>query len=156
MVKCRAKHVHAMDKNQKLDTWITGIPVGEDYILTSFKDGHKAELLIDPATFGLCTGKQDRDGEEIYQGDVYENKNGTRFEVRFGTYVMYCPVDDAMMENIGFYTVSDGIYEDMPLGPTEDYAKVIGNIHDNPEFKVDEKYRCPAATTGKWEEEKDE
>ena len=27
--------------------------------------------------------------------------------------------------------VADGYYEDMPLGPTDQYAKIIGNIHDN-------------------------
>lgn len=98
--------------------------------------------FVEKKTIGLCSGKRDKKGVEIYQGDIIENKQGTRFEVRYGIFVMYCPVDDCMMENIGFYAVAEGYYEDMPLGPTEEYATIIGNIYENPELEVDKKYRC--------------
>ncbi|MCI7128981.1 MAG: hypothetical protein MSA09_00145 [Lachnospiraceae bacterium] len=39
------------------------------------------------------------------------------------------------------YCGCDLEYKDMPLGPTEQYARIIGNIYDNPELKVDERYR---------------
>lgn len=92
----------------------------------------------------LDSGKKDKRGKHIYPGDVLENENGVQFEVRFGKYAMYCPVDQCMMENVGFYVVAEGFYEDMPLGPTEEYAKKIGNVYDNPELKVSNKYRCQA------------
>lgn len=41
---------------------------------------------------------------------------------------------------------SEGYYEDMPLGPTEDYATIVGNIFNNPELKVDSRYRSLAET----------
>lgn len=92
----------------------------------------------------LCTGKRDKDGILLYAGDVIENDSGLRFEIRFGEFAMYCPVDDCMMENVGFFCVAKGYYEDMPLGPTEQYAKKIGNIYDNPELAVATEYRCQA------------
>lgn len=92
----------------------------------------------------LCTGKKDKEGALLFTGDVIKNDNGLRFEIRFGEFAMYCPVDDCMMENVGFFCVADGYYEDMPLGPTQDYATKIGNIYENPELAVATEYRCQA------------
>lgn len=36
-------------------------------------------------------------------------------------------------DSVGFYVSAQG-YPDMPIGPLEDYAKVVGNIFDNPEL----------------------
>lgn len=144
--KYRGKHIHALSANKHLEgTWVQGFLEAEDYIAVTYENGDIAEKLIDKNTVGMCCGKQDKAGTDIFEGDILENDKGQKFEVRYGTYIMYCPVDNCMMENVGFYTVAEGIYEDMPLGPTEEYAKVIGNIHDNPDLQVDEKYRCPLA-----------
>lgn len=141
----RGKHIHVLPGNSHLNgTWVVGYLSSEDYISVTYDDGTYAEKLIDKNTIGLCSDKRDITGKDIFQGDVMENENGTRFEVRYGKFAMYCPVDDCMMENIGFFAVAEGYYEDMPLGPTEEYATVIGNIHDNPELKVNDKYRCSA------------
>lgn len=144
--KYRGKHIHVLPANEHLNgIWVQGFLESEDYIAVTYENGDMAEKLIDKNTVGICCGKRDKTGTDIFEGDVLENDKGQRFEVRYGTYIMYCPADNCMMENVGFYTVAEGIYEDMPLGPTEEYAKVIGNIHDNPDLKVDEKYRCPLA-----------
>lgn len=37
------------------------------------------------------------------------------------------------MDNVGFYAAGKGL-PDMPIGSLKDYAKVIGNIIDNPEL----------------------
>lgn len=138
----RGKHIHAISANEHLNgTWVYGYLAGENYIHVTYEDGMSADKLVSEDTIGLCTGKKDKNGNDIYQGDVYENEDGMRFEVRYGEYLMYCPVDDCMMENVGFFVVADEHYADMPLGPTEDYAILIGNIVDNPELKVDKKYR---------------
>lgn len=97
-------------------------------------------------TVSMWSGKRDKKGKPIYPGDVLRNDKGQLFEVRFGEFTMYCPVDNMMMENVGFYVVSEGYYEDMPLGPTEDYATIVGNIFNNPELKVDLRYRSLAET----------
>lgn len=103
---------------------------------------HKPLELVGFTAEKLYTGKTDKEGKPLFAGDVIENDNRLRFEIRFGEFTMYCPVDDCMMENVGFFCVADGYYEDMPLGPTEQYAKKIGNVRDNPELVVAEEYRC--------------
>ena len=108
------------------------------------KSHHRPLEMVGYVTKKICTGKRDKEGTPLFVGDVIENDKGLRFEIRFGEFTMYCPVDDCMMENVGFFCVADGYYEDMPLGPTEQYAKKIGNIYDNPELAVAAEYRCQA------------
>lgn len=132
-------------------SWVYGYPAPGNHLAVIQDDGACVEVAIKQGTAGLCSGKPDKNGDIIYQGDVIENENGLKFEIRYGSYAMYCPVDDCMMENIGFYAVAEGFYEDMPIGPTEDYAVIVGNIHDNPELKVDKKYRCFAELGSKEE-----
>lgn len=84
------------------------------------------------------TGKHDISGETVYEGDFIESHQGTQvldvlMLVKYGTYEAYCPADDAYMDNVGFYVEAVG-YPQMPLGPLEDYAKVIGNVHENAEW----------------------
>lgn len=84
------------------------------------------------------TGRMDITGLEVYEGDVIESHLGGRIlalnrVVKQGSYQAYCPVDKQYMDNVGFYVSAKGL-PDMPLGPAEDYAKVIGNILENPEL----------------------
>lgn len=84
------------------------------------------------------TGKQDISGKVVYEGDFIESRQGTQvldvlMLVKYGTYEAHCPVDDAYMDNVGFYVEAVG-YPQMPLGPLEDYAKVIGNVYENAEW----------------------
>ncbi len=110
---------------------------------------YKLECKANGKDGSLCSGKKDKNKKDIFQGDILENESGTRFEVRYGKYAMYCPIDNCMMENVGFYIVAEGYYEDMPLGPTELYATIIGNIYDNPSLKVSEEFRCLADVCNK-------
>ena len=51
--------------------------------------------------------------------------------------------DKCYMENVGFFAISKdtkeiyGIDAPMPLGSTEDYAYLVGNIFDSPELRQD-------------------
>lgn len=81
------------------------------------------------------TGKKDISGEFVYEGDFIESHQGTQILdvlmlVKYGTYEAYCPADGVNMENVGFFIEAEG-YPQMPLGPLEDYAKIIGNVHMN-------------------------
>jgi len=83
----------------------------------------------------LHTGKKDIAGEDLCEGDVIVSQVGSQLiELRFGKYQAYCPADGAMMDNVGFYAISNG-YPQMPIGNLEEYALKIGNIYTNPEFK---------------------
>lgn len=90
------------------------------------------EIITD--TLSLGCGKKDVNKKNIFSGHILKNKDGVLFLVQYGSFAMYCPVDQAMMENIGFVVTSPHVPGDMPLGPTEEWATIVGNVFDNPEM----------------------
>lgn len=81
------------------------------------------------------TGKEDWNGKKIYEGDVITLLDGTPAVVNYGEYDGYCPYYRKWMPSVGFYVTGIGRYKlPMPLGPTEEYAEIIGNIYENPEL----------------------
>jgi len=94
-----------------------------------------------PETCQRYTGLNDISGTQIYEGDIIESHLGGQvlvgnMVIKYGTYQAYCPADKQYMDSVGFYASKKG-YPDMPIGPTEVYAKVVGNIYDNPELLDD-------------------
>lgn len=85
------------------------------------------------------TEKKDITGKEVFEGDIIESHMpdgrilAQNMVVRYGTYQAYCPVDKEYMDSVGFYVSTSGL-PDMPLGSLDEYAKVIGNIFENPEL----------------------
>lgn len=71
---------------------------------------------VDPATVGQYAGLKDKNGKEIFEGDILSDGAFT-YEVRY--------------EGTGFVMILDGQAYTMDTRPTK---IVIGNIHDNPEF----------------------
>lgn len=110
--------------------------IPETVILT---DGttHYRNVPLTEVKLMRSTRKQDISGKMVYEGDFIESHQGTQvldvlMLVKYGTYEAYCPADDTYMDNVGFYVEAVG-YPQMPLGPLEDYAKVIGNVCENTE-----------------------
>lgn len=81
---------------------------------------------------------EDMTGERLFEGDVIYNPEHrtVRMEICYGKYAAYCPNDKEYMETVGFYMVSNTTDDTMPLGPTKEYALLLGNVVDNPEIKV--------------------
>lgn len=71
-----------------------------------------------------CTGERDACGTEVYEGDIIEDAAGRKFEVKYGKYWSYCPESKCKIDSVGFYLRAPGLPK-MPIGPLEDYAKVI-------------------------------
>ena len=90
--------------------------------------GFSDDLVVMPST-----GKHDLSGKEVFEGDIIENSAGVRMEICYGIYPGYCPADRCYMDCVGFYAEASG-YPQMPVGPLEQYAKVIGNIFENPQL----------------------
>ena len=76
---------------------------------------------IDPETIGQFTGLYDCEGNEIFEGDILDF-NGLTVEVRFLRGVFSLLVNGKLYDALGVDCRTDL------------YAKVIGNIHDNPEL----------------------
>lgn len=119
--------------------WVYGgifLGQGNFSIIYSYEPIEKYPVYTD--TVGQSTGKYDISGKEIFEGDIIESHLGGQvlagnMVVKFGRYQAYCPVDKQDMDSVGFYVSAPGV-PNMPLGPTEDYAKVIGNIFENPDL----------------------
>ena len=82
------------------------------------------------------TEKTDIDGTEVFESDIIENFNGIRMKIRFGIYQAWCPEDECYMDSVGFYAEAPGLLP-MPIGNTEEYARVVGNIFESPELMND-------------------
>lgn len=97
-------------------------------------------LEIRPETLTRCCDRHDIPGNVLFEGDVYRNEYGNMFEICYGKYQAYCPAAQDYMENVGFFAISKDVREDMgvekpmPLGYTEEYAYLVGNIFDVPEL----------------------
>lgn len=122
---------------EKDNSWI-----GMNGCLMTLRHGCPYPLMADTHILQRSTGKTDISGQEVFEGDIIESHlpDGRILDlnmvVRYGTYQAYCPVDEEYEESVGFYVSAQG-YPDMPLGPLGDYAKVIGNVFENPELISD-------------------
>ena len=96
----------------------------ESYIQTVKQDG-RIDLIhkVDPSAVGQYTGLKDKNGKQIFEGDVLE-VNYDRF---------YVGAKGCVKFECGSYMI-DGISGVLSLYVYLPYCKVIGNIHDNPEL----------------------
>lgn len=117
--------------------WVCGFYVEEErQTLNGFEKKHfivnDGYDYVKPDTVGQFTGLYDKDGKEIYEGDIIKYTHEICIEDGHGTYVgavSFCEGVFCLHEDSDC-TVATAIYE------SEEYGGicVIGNIHDNPEL----------------------
>ena len=96
-------------------------------ILTTYlKVGGKVgyiEDAVNQETIGQFTGLYDKNEMEIYEGDILEIQGvQERIEVRF-------------VRGVFAFLWNGDLDNEAPINaPTQEWAEVIGNIHDNPEL----------------------
>lgn len=104
--------------------------ISESYSCTS---SHAFEVM--PESVGQFTGLYDKNGKEIYEGDIL------RFYFNSDEYIVYVGFNS----EVGAWCVAfkgSGYVGTTPLGKMlceYDGMEVIGNIHDNPELIKEEK-----------------
>lgn len=92
---------------------------------TYIKCGYKS-VRVDPETVGQFTGLLDRDGNAIWEGDVFSKDFKSQFLIRDCHLVVeFLNTGWAVSENMKGTRYSIGGFYDL---------RVIGNIHDNPEL----------------------
>ena len=113
-----------------LTDWIYGYYAksGESHFILLDTDSEDNYSIVDPETVGQYTGLKDKNGREIYEGDICGCFCNTQlFEVKYCSGRCGYFFDDCILS---------GGCEPAPecLGNLENTIEVIGNIHDNPEL----------------------
>lgn len=109
-------------KGRKIGKWFYGnLYVEDSFGRTYICTPERSCLDIAPETVGQFTSLYDCDGKEIYEGDILDF-NGITVEVRFVRGV--------------FAFLVNGDLDDELCGDcrTDLFAKVIGNVYENPDI----------------------
>lgn len=125
------------------DKWVQGLLVQMDDHLTQIRklgsDGiGYYDYSIVPSTVGQYTGLTDKNGKNIFEGDVIRVKYSIRLPMGFGNSLRIATHDidyiaSVIFDKCRFYsTKANGDVCEIPLD--SENIEIIGNINDNPEL----------------------
>lgn len=113
--------------------WVYGylhLPIGGDNLMIQVSNTDS--LAVIPDTVGQFTGLHDKNGKEIYEGDIVKQTWGYPHYVKGVIYDCFGRIGDIRYgcDLIGVHT-NNGLYR---IVGSDISNTVIGNIHDNPEL----------------------
>ena len=102
-------------------------PDGNRVIVEFDKDENELSYDVYPETVGQFTGLYDKNGKEIYEGDIGKTKEYGKFlgDKNFSGYDHF----EVLLENGGFRLENEERIFNLT---NNSHIEVIGNVHDNP------------------------
>jgi len=94
-------------------------------------------IEVDPTTVGQYTGLRDKNGKEIYEGDIISVQFEVDREPEYGEPPKWYENFGVAFDEVHHCwstKISESEYGEWLYEYDEDCAKVIGSIHDNPEL----------------------
>lgn len=130
VIKFRGKSLVDIGKIKKGDWVYGGISYDTDRVWIDMT--YYGEILVDKETVGQYTGLNDKNGKEIYEGDIIRCKKYVE-----GNFVDYC-IENGFVEfkdgEFGLHR-KQGYYQSLKKFLEYDYElEVIGNIYENSEL----------------------
>ena len=95
------------------------------------QDGISQPSEVDPETIGSLAFEATDVHPEIWEGDIIEDKDGYRMKVMHDPYRRTFNVITNSISGLGYEALDDGY---LHFKFKNRGAKVVGNIHDNPEL----------------------
>lgn len=135
-IKFRAKTKNKGPKWAKVSPvrWLYGnlqVPSveGVGYYMWDKIDGSLYQVEVDPETIGEFTSLKDRNGNDIYEGDIIS------FDYGVGEPVSEDLIEVRFVRGVFAFLWNGDLDDECPVSsPTHEWANVVGNIHDNPEL----------------------
>ena len=111
--------------------WVYGYLMGKDKIapceLDLTENGFTDKIeFVKPETVGQWTGLKDKNGNDVFCGDLVKDKDGTVYQIIFNAELARFCLKFSVGKNIGFTSFDR-------LNKLSAYDN-IGNIFDNPEL----------------------